>query len=125
VGIIALLLTYSFALVFFIIVCKARKERISRRLSLVFLLAFAILLFWYTCLAAYVFAFRYLGKAGVNTLPFARQVALFIIRKILFELCRVFPLMPAIIVAGFWPQNISDMVRRRLDTAIALCVFIH
>lgn len=43
-------------------------------------------------------------------LPFGMTIGVFIIRKVMLALTDVFPLDTAMLISGFWVENIYDMV---------------
>jgi hypothetical protein len=109
-GVIALGVVNVALLCYMAVVCRVLEIKLKGGLLLRFLLSFGILAIWQVCMAAYLFGFRHLGPGGVIALPFARQIILIIVRKVIFEITRVFPVYPAVMMCGLWPQNISDMV---------------
>eukprot|EP00026_Physarum_polycephalum_P003647 Phypoly_transcript_03660.p1 GENE.Phypoly_transcript_03660~~Phypoly_transcript_03660.p1 ORF type:complete len:575 (+),score=70.62 Phypoly_transcript_03660:405-2129(+) len=67
-------------------------------------------LVFFLILLLYMWAYQHVGSGlGQKLLPFGMTIGVFIVRKVILALTDDFPLDTAMLISGFWVENIYDM----------------
>jgi hypothetical protein len=67
------------------------------------------LLVFYALMVIYIIAFRFASSNLQFILPVCSGLTTFIFRKVFLTATEPFPLEPAMVISGFWVENIEDM----------------